>query len=288
MLTYEFCTDLNVNLIQTLRLLHAITEAGFTLQVQPEDEVKFRLLQSILGMKVSVRSGQAPMLKAVEVDHRIPEVRIGKLSKPLLFPRAALDYCRRRWPAKRPHEASFAGLLTKSRLDTIDAWLRLSRIRTRSLSAKLWFVTKVLNRVSRKVSFAIPMTINGAGLHLNLSDQGRKFPIKSWNEAYYRTLLDSRFVLCPSGDFKVTGSAWTYRFFESVMCGAIPVIEEYCDAYEGFRFLRMSDPLQSYEWRLEDAEFNFELLHDRTTFDGEELRSEVLEMLNEGGRPAAA
>ena len=36
---------------------------------------------------------------------------------------------------------------------------------------------------------------------------------------YYDKMMSSRFALAPDGDF-----AWTYRFLEAIMCGAIPIV----------------------------------------------------------------
>ena len=46
----------------------------------------------------------------------------------------------------------------------------------------------------------------------------------------------SKFVLCPNGDF-----TWTYRFFESVIFKAIPIIEDYTHHYDGYTYYTKSD-----------------------------------------------
>jgi hypothetical protein len=40
-----------------------------------------------------------------------------------------------------------------------------------------------------------------------------------YDYSYYDRMMSSRFALAPDGDF-----AWTYRFLEAIMCGAIPII----------------------------------------------------------------
>src|SRR3546814_18431904 len=71
-------------------------------------------------------------------------------------------------------------------------------------------------------------------------------------------MLSSKFVLCPSGDLKSNGVAWTYRFFEGAICGAIPVIEDFCPAYEGYRVRSTKEPLGPIAWSRADADHNFE------------------------------
>ena len=39
---------------------------------------------------------------------------------------------------------------------------------------------------------------------------------------YWDMMQRAKYVLCPDGDF-----VWTYRFFEAVACGAIPIIERW-------------------------------------------------------------
>lgn len=81
-------------------------------------------------------------------------------------------------------------------------------------------------------------------------------------------------MLCPSGDY-----VWSYRFFESILCGAIPVIEEYCEAYNGFRFQYMSEKASNLKWSKEDAEYNFNLCVERLTIPQRDLDNEILKQL---------
>src|SRR3546814_21134563 len=92
-------------------------------------------------------------------------------------------------------------------------------------------------------------------------------------------MLSSKFVLCPSGDLKSNGVAWTYRFFEGAICGAIPVIEEFCPAYEGYRVRSMKEPIGSLAWSPADAEHNFTLARERLVPGRDALRPGVLGLL---------
>lgn len=40
------------------------------------------------------------------------------------------------------------------------------------------------------------------------------------NCVYFETMCQSRFVLCPAGD-----SLWSFRFYETLMCGSLPIVE---------------------------------------------------------------
>ncbi len=81
----------------------------------------------------------------------------------------------------------------------------------------------------------------------SVSDYGRDVARKyTIDEEYYESLCASRFGLAPTGD-----CPWSYRFFEAVMCHAIPVlgatdVDVFC---ESFRFYREGDPLEfKQEW----------------------------------------
>jgi hypothetical protein len=70
------------------------------------------------------------------------------------------------------------------------------------------------------------------------SKNGRDKSKKSFDEDYFELMAVSKFVLCPDGDFK-----WSYRFFEAILCNAIPVIENDCPLYKGYKFYRLGDKL---------------------------------------------
>jgi len=57
----------------------------------------------------------------------------------------------------------------------------------------------------------------------------RTKPLDKW---YFEEMAKAKFVLCPNGDF-----TWTYRFFEAILCGAIPIIQNYCSLYAGYYYI---------------------------------------------------
>jgi hypothetical protein len=215
--------------------------------------------------------------------------------RPLIFPRAAFDYCRSRWPEKRRVRASFPGKPTASRRSAIDSWLALSGLKLRvpdeTPSRPARFLRRIAEKIARRAGVKMRKPrqyVFAEGVKILLSDDGRVFPKKSWNTDYYEALLESEFVLCPDGDFSKEGVAWTYRFFESILCGAIPVIENSCPAYEGFRFRTMREPLGSLVWSREDAEANFDLALKRLTVDPAALRGEVSALLRHAAPVSAS
>ncbi|MBB2971368.1 hypothetical protein [Mesorhizobium sp. RMAD-H1] len=281
--------DLPFDLLQTLRLVHAISEAGFRICIDPADRKKLVLLNRIFGLDYKIGTAGARKVPGLYIDHMTPVSRIGSIERPLIMPAAIFDHCRQRWPEHRKVDVSFAGLLTDSRRAAINDWLRLSHLEELAVpDRKPTVLGKFVRKVARKAGISIADYVGTQNVKIYMSDQGRVFPRKSWNTAYYDLLLDSKFVLCPSGDFKNNGVVWTYRFFEAVLCGAVPVIEEPCDAYEGFRYRLMSVPLESLQWSRADAEHNFDLARQRLTIDRDVLRSELMRLLPVGGAEAGA
>ena len=102
------------------------------------------------------------------------------------------------------------------------------------------------------------------------SRRGRSYPGKAWDDDYFRLLGRSRFVLCPPGDF-----VWTYRFFEAVLCGAIPVVEQPSDQYDGFAYHAMTEAPTSLDYDPEVARANHRLAVQRLTVPPSELREAV-------------
>lgn len=46
------------------------------------------------------------------------------------------------------------------------------------------------------------------------------------NIFYFQTMCQSEFVLCPAGD-----SSWSFRFYETLMCKSIPIVESWHHTY---------------------------------------------------------
>ena len=84
--------------------------------------------------------------------------------------------------------------------------------------------------------------------------RGRDKVIKVMDDWYFEFIGKAHFVLCPDGDF-----TWTYRFFEAVMVKAIPIIENECPLYEGYKYYRKGD---DYLYRQDWIDHNLERIKD--------------------------
>jgi hypothetical protein len=257
-------------------------ETGHRLHIRPEHRDRFSRLAEAFGIIYAVGIDGVPKLPALRVDHKEPQTAVGGIRRPLIFPHAIVNRCRTMWDARNVR-FSFAGLVTESRRQVLGNWLNGVDTRAQlafndaSASGIRWLadVPRRLLARWRKKSLAI-----GTGeLVFWSSQRGRHFPIKSWDEEYYRLLSRSQFVLCPRGDH-----VWTYRFFEAALCGAMPVVEDACEAYAGFRYRTMTEPASAMEWRGEDAEHNYERCRERLTVPGKLLKEEVAALLLHGAR----
>jgi hypothetical protein len=71
------------------------------------------------------------------------------------------------------------------------------------------------------------------------TDRGRDNSIKGHDAEYWDMMSRAKYVLCPDGDF-----VWTYRFFEAVACGAVPIIETQHDFYYRFWCYSQIPPIE--------------------------------------------
>lgn len=204
------------DLIQTIRLGHALAEAGVPLAVRPTELAAYRWLDNFFpGLDWRV-SRFARSFENVAVNHREPLTTVGGISQPLIFPHGIADRCEDKW-TKRDRTIVFVGSMTDERRMTLA---RLA------------------------ASF-------GDDFRPIATNAGRVWPSKAWDDEYYTVLGRTRLAACPSGDF-----IWTYRFFEAALSGAIPVVEADCPHYEGFHYYRMSDDPKSMQWRQDWADHN--------------------------------
>ncbi len=264
--------DIPLTKIQQIRVLHAIGETGQPIYIPANEAYKLKPLQYYFNLhfKTDPFNG-IKFSDLVKIDHSKPTTTIASINRPLIFPHAITDSLRQKWQCDRQYKFTFAGLVTPKRKIQIENWLRLV---VKSEKYQISNQSCLSNTILEKALSLLKPQSNSIKKYgdfwLWSSRRGRTFPRKSWDKDYFDFLLNSRFVLCPSGDF-----IWSYRFFESVLCGAIPVIEEYCEAYEGFKFKFFSDDLESLTYDMEDAEHNYNLCIQKITVPIETILNEL-------------
>ncbi len=260
--------DWKFHLLQQMRVVHAITEADVSVSIPLQERWKFRQLEEAFpGMFANTSSDAVNVTSAVRFSHAEPKTQVGSSVRPLVFPVAIALKCRELWPKDRHVAVSFQGLMTSDRRTAIARWIGNDSHGTRPKilqEPSVW--RRLYMAVKRKSGLTSSVAVTVGPLVINSSDRGRVFPLKAWDLAYYKLLSDSRFTLCPSGDF-----TWSYRFFEAALCGSIPVVQEICSVYQGFRYYTFADRHDEMVWRSEDAEANYELALARLTIPRDEL-----------------
>ncbi|WP_417608086.1 exostosin domain-containing protein [Owenweeksia hongkongensis] len=273
MISKTIFVDSEINFIQQLRLIHGLSESEFTIGVRAQDENKLKLLQKQFGMPYKiVEEGDIMMSNFTEVHHKHKvSTSVGSIQRTLVFPHSIVDYCKSIWPQQREYRYTFAGLITKNRGTIIKNWVAKNidgKVSSLPNADSFWY------KVRKKIFLMLDKddsTYKKVGdLVIWSSTRGRKYPEKAWDDNYFRFMANSQFVLCPSGN-----SIWSYRFFEAILCGAIPIIEESCPEYEGFRYYKMSDDARKFKWSQENAEYNYKVCLDRITIDIKELNQEL-------------
>src|SRR3546814_10821464 len=86
----DVAIELPFDLLQTLRLVQAICEAGFRICIDPADEIKVNRLRKVFGLDYKVGARDAARIAGLYVDHMTPVTRIGSIERPLIMPTALL------------------------------------------------------------------------------------------------------------------------------------------------------------------------------------------------------
>lgn len=259
--------------IQELRAIQAISESGFNILVSKKQEIKFRMLKEKFGMNYTVSNENSvfKLSDILEINHESPQTKIKSIVMPLIFPKSITTYCKTLWRNDREYRFTFAGLITQSRNELISNWIvKNTKVEKFSLPITDSFFNKWRSKFFNFFNIDSSISMKIGDLIILSSNRGRKFPIKAWDDEYFKVLGQSAFVLCPSGV-----CIWSYRFFESILCGAIPIIDENCDAYEGFRFKYMSEDASKFIWNKEDAEYNYNLCLERITINSALINSTI-------------
>lgn len=249
---------MKINLIQEVRVLQAIDEAGFKIRLPFKERQKLQAVERKFKKKFGVSKGRGLKFEElITLDHSQPKTTLGSIEVPLLYPHYVCTYLRSQWKQERPVDFSFSGLYSEKREEIIKRWMFKNDFSEFSF-------------LEKDNSFTTRLAKGKKILIVNPTLKGRDFPIKAWDHEYYELLLKSQFVLCPSGDY-----VWTYRFFESILCGAIPVVEDTAEVYTGFRFKMMEDDSSKFTWSEEDANFNYSLFKNRLTVSKKQLLTEM-------------
>lgn len=248
-------TNLGLNTLQEIRIIHALMESDFKIYLSESQLWKFNKIIKDFNLEVESNYSNCSLLP-ITFSHKEPFVKIGNIIKPLLFSKGMFNFCKNLWNNDKEYYIGFLGLLTEKRI------IALKNI-----------CNKFSIQLNDKISSNYIETDYGK-IFISQSNKGRKFPEKSWDEDYLKLLSKCKFVFCPDGDF-----AWTYRFFESIMCGAIPIVESNIPLYDKFIFYNINQSIEEYKWSEEIILYNFKQCKDLLTIDKDILNKEISKIL---------
>lgn len=219
----SYKTDLPLELIQGVRAAQALMEDGYTIAIDEKWAYIFEYLAKC-GFTVSLTTNIAEDELDIKLSHDVPYVTLLGVERRLLYSKELFAKSKLLWTEKTAQWLCRA-YPTAERLEVCAAWMRQTGITP----------TVRMENFNRA---------NGIE--------------KYWDESYYRDLAKYEFLLCPNGlDHQPDGAhVWTYRFFDAILCGTIPVIQAHAPAYEGFEYYLMSDTDITYSKGMAERNFN--------------------------------
>ena len=180
-------------------------------------------LEKVFNYNTQVGLSDIDILLNLNIDHIKPAETILGHEFSLVFPHRLISKIRAKWPKQRKYDYAFVGLMTEKR-----KWV---------------FEYKDMDNT---------LIVD--------SNKGRIFPEKLFDENYWEILLNTKFSLCPQGDYM-----WTYRVFESIIAGSIPIVENSYPLISRFGVYERNSE-QSVKWSDTLVEDNLNILVENFTF----------------------
>lgn len=174
-------------------------------------------------------------IEGIEINHPQPYVKFGDQKRILLFPEFLVNYCQEQTMKK--FFVSFRGFKADFRVKFLTEWAK--KIMGCDLDSEL--------------------------LNINFTNAGRVSIGRVFDKKYYEEIKQSSFTICPNG-----GYVYTYRFFEACFCRSIPIIQDFCKSYEGYKFYDQTTKKDDLIYRSDWAEHNLnKAIKDLTLIENE-------------------
>lgn len=223
----EIYINTNINLLQEVRVLHSLCDNGVTLFCDQLQYEKLKPLKEKFNCDIRVgnTTSSVNLSELLQIHHNTPTTKIGDVVRPLIFPKTLIEFCQTE-NTEKLEKIYFRGLITDKRSQSI------SKLQSKNLLETI----------------------------IDSSMKGRQFPVKSFDEEYFIEMKKYEFVFCPDGDF-----VWSYRFFETVMCGGIPIVENDSPLYDGFKYYVLNGGITNLKYNKEWVDHNLKHLKDNFT-----------------------
>jgi hypothetical protein len=212
--------------VQEARLLAALLESGWALKAREIHWVALRGVSDCFPIEKLQDLRGALYTFPITIDHPSPQTTVGPVTKPLVFPEWMFDRLKSE-SSSRPLLCSFVGFLSAQRVaDALALYERsfgkVSRWKATLLGSLSRFPK---SRQAVRVMNWLFETIGAPRrCKFRWTNAGRQVENKVFDRAYWNLMNQSQSVYCPAGDF-----GWSYRFYESIMSGALPIIDKLKD-----------------------------------------------------------
>lgn len=159
----------------------------------------------------------------VEIDHGLPNTILkGYFNAPLIFPKC-INECFFLHFEKKIDKIYFRGLFTYKRL--IEISLLLIKLSEYKALSKMIFNVLI---------FRFQFVVSSGKVFIKFTKRGRVSTYKYIDVDYFTEMSRYKYVFCPSGDF-----IWTYRFYEAIQVGSLPLCLKNVNLYDEFNYLNL-------------------------------------------------
>jgi hypothetical protein len=236
--------------VQEARLFAALLESGWGLKVNSTQFQAISGIAPFFSITYSPYAGENCQSINIEIDHQTPRTRFGHVERPLVFPEWIYSSVSTTH-SSRAVPCSFEGYPAKRRVKA--AWSLIEKSGKSNLPIQRHIVNLALkvNYIPlrcRILNSVFTAELCRRGWQFRWTSGGRKISNKIYDVSYWQMLQESKTVYCPAGDF-----GWTYRFYEAILAGAIPIVDftSSGDFVKGFvvcqsfdEYLSLQDSLQ--------------------------------------------
>lgn len=218
--------DINKNYLQIFFAVMSVIEKIHAETVLIIDDYNKEIVEECLKLKhfrTITKKDYSLDYKTIKIEaiHNVPTTYIGSLPpQPLYFPNLILN---RYFSSleKKNDRIYFRGSITSTRFR--ETFYFLCRV----LDIKgIYLLLKNLSQHKRN------FIISTNKVYFHFTNRGRFIEHKYIDADYYKEMSNYKFVFCPKGDF-----VWTYRFFEAIQVGSIPICNYKDKLYDNFAII---------------------------------------------------
>ena len=164
-----------------------------------------------------LRSRMLNKLANEEEGLEFDEIRFDAFLSVLLYPRSYLNQVNE-LPTDKIHDYNFVGCLYKQHTFESRKWI-IDFAKVNFTDHSYYCITDPINDYQPIGNF--DFSLEQAGKRFVPKQNNRDHNQVFFDVDFFRTMKQSKFTLCPSGD-----APWSLRFFEAIMCKSIPVLEK--------------------------------------------------------------